>query len=521
MILNITWELTDNTDVSIQILSKLYYSAVDTEAVLKKIGGLPNARMFDRNKAEIDFSYSLRTTVVGLGMVDPYPKEVHRDLYPDIVKALMRGVDKRVARLEHDAMKATLAVQRDHLAPDTKILRQGRDTYMNTTIKPLIDAYNKAAVEARVADNHYLSYRSSAVHGILIPFPSNAWDATMRDFGIAIPKTTMHDRKAVDKILKAAGDRQQAFFTAFAALYKVYKNVLQATDILASINPEFKVSWSHIGTKTGRYSARRFAIQSVHGVEFIRGAFIASPNKKLVGVDYDTLEMRILAALSKDDKLAAALNEGDFHSTTAERLDVDRKVAKAISFGINYGMGNKSLAKSAGKSEKEARAIVSRLAEVYPRTYAEFIPAVKDAAINGANTKTMVGRSINHNKWVFADKVESSELYKYHKTDIAGVLVKRGGATTGLSYLIQGTASDIYKKALFFITATTDFDTDEVKIKMLHHDEVIVEVDEDKAEKWAEIIDECMGRAAYEVLGETKVVFTTSYKIGDNWFNVK
>lgn len=124
----------------------------------------------------------------------------------------------------------------------------------------------------------------------------------------------------------------------------------------------------------------------------VRRAFVAAPGKVLLGADYSQAELRVLAHLSEDAGLIDAFQQGeDFHAAVAAQLGVDRRSAKAINFGIIYGLGANALANDLDISSTEARTFIDKYFTTFPGVRA-FIEAKKREAADLGYVSTLFGR---------------------------------------------------------------------------------------------------------------------------------
>jgi DNA polymerase-1 len=238
----------------------------------------------------------------------------------------------------------------------------------------------------------------------------------------------------------------------------------------------------------------------------IRGAFVARPGYKLIVADYSQIELRILAHISRDAKLKDAFQKGmDVHQKTAAEVfgvSLDnvtpemRRKAKEINFGLAYGMGAYKMAYRLGIDIKEAQHQIDIYFYNFPgiKTYMETTPSF--VAENGY-IKTLYGRKRFFKDFTTLPKREQSAQIRMI-----------------INYPMQGLAADIIKLAMLKLDKEiTAFDA---KLLLQVHDELIVEVREEQAEKLCKVMVEVMETAL-----DLEVPLVVNASIVDNWLASK
>jgi len=236
----------------------------------------------------------------------------------------------------------------------------------------------------------------------------------------------------------------------------------------------------------------------------VRQAFIAPPNKKIMAADYSQIELRIMAHLSGDEGLLKAFAAGaDVHkATAAEMFGVElsevtgdqRRSAKAINFGLIYGMSAFGLAKQLNVGRQEAQGYVDRYFEKYPgvRTYMDNIRA---QASEKGYVETLFGR----------------RLY-LPEINAKNGLLRQAAERTAINAPMQGTAADIIKRAMIAVhvwLTTSDVDA---RMIMQVHDELVFEVAEDQIDRVKEHVQRLMQSAAI-----LSVPLIVDVGVGNNW----
>ncbi|MGL5814873.1 MAG: DNA polymerase I [Aeromonas sp.] len=237
----------------------------------------------------------------------------------------------------------------------------------------------------------------------------------------------------------------------------------------------------------------------------IRQAFIPSAGYKLVAADYSQIELRIMAHLSGDKGLLTAFAEGkDIHKATAaevfgvalEAVTTDmRRSAKAINFGLIYGMSAFGLAKQLGIGRAEAQKYMDLYFERYPGVL-DYMERTRQQAEAQGYVETLFGRRL------YLPDIKSRN---------AGL--RKGAERAAINAPMQGTAADIIKRAMIGVDGWIQGITDgSIHMLMQVHDELVFEIREEKLEEYVTIIKEKMSAAA-----DLHVPLVVEAGVGDNW----
>ena len=289
-------------------------------------------------------------------------------------------------------------------------------------------------------------------------------------------------------------------------LYSTY-----AVGLLNEIAPDGRIhtTYKQTETRTGRISSAEPNIQNIpvrtpRGREF-RRFFVAANGKKFVDADYSQIELRLLAHISDDKTMIDAFRSGeDIHTITASQVFNQppewvtpemRSSAKAVNFGIVYGIGAFSLSKDIGVSVKQADEYIRAYLEKYSGVARYMERTVEDAKKNGY-VRTMFGRR----RYI-------PELKASNKN------VQALGKRIAMNTPIQGTAADIIKLAMVRVYKRLKRELPEARLILQVHDELIVEAEEKDAQRAAEILREEMENAA-----SLSVPLTADAKIGNSWY---
>lgn len=281
--------------------------------------------------------------------------------------------------------------------------------------------------------------------------------------------------------------------------------------LLKVIEPDGRIHtrFNQVETRTGRISSLEPNLQNIPirtelGRE-MRKFFIAGEGKKFVDADYSQIELRVLADLSDDKNMIDAFNSGDdIHAITASQVfgiplelvtPQFRSRAKAVNFGIVYGIGAFSLAKDIGVSNGEAKQYIENYLAHYSGV--------------DAYMKRMIelAREKGYSETLFKRKRYLPELSsKNHMLRAFGERVAR-------NMPIQGTAADIIKIAMVRVDDRLKAENMRSRLILQVHDELIVESPEEEAEKALEIVTQEMENAC-----KMKVLLRADGKIGNSWY---
>jgi len=278
-----------------------------------------------------------------------------------------------------------------------------------------------------------------------------------------------------------------------------------------NVNPRtgrVHTSYNQATAATGRLSSvepnlQNIPIRTEEGRR-IRQAFVAPPGWRIVAADYSQIELRIMAHLSGDAGLLAAFHGNrDVHRATAAEVfglpldQVDgnqRRAAKAINFGLMYGMSAFGLARQLGVGRGEAQDYMARYFSRYPGVR-EFMERVREQAHRDGYVETVFGRRLH--------------LDYIHSRNAAQ---RAGAERAAINAPMQGTAADIIKRAMISVDAWLLGQEDVARMLMQVHDELVFEVREDAVEAIRAGVRERMAAAA-----ELSVPLVVDVGVGANW----
>ena len=271
-------------------------------------------------------------------------------------------------------------------------------------------------------------------------------------------------------------------------------------------------TFQNLVTATGRLSSTEPNLQNIPvrtdlGAE-IRKMFIPRPGYVLVDADYSQIELRVLSHIAKDFVMQKAFREGqDVHAVTASQVfnvpleevtPLQRRHAKAVNFGIVYGISEFSLAEDIGVSRYEAKEYIDSYLENY-QGVRNYMKTVVENAREIGYTETMFGRRR------YIPELKSSNFN-----------IRQGAERIALNTPIQGTAADLIKIAMIFVYNALKDAYPEAKLILQVHDELIVECPEEIAEQVAELVSSKMESVAF-----MSVPLTAEAKWGKSWFEAK
>ncbi|MGN1085148.1 MAG: DNA polymerase I [Lachnospiraceae bacterium] len=265
-------------------------------------------------------------------------------------------------------------------------------------------------------------------------------------------------------------------------------------------------------TATGRLSSAEPNLQNIPvRMELgrkIRKAFVPAEGCVFVDADYSQIELRILAHLSEDEQLIRAYNEAEdihrltasqvFHTPYGEVTPAQRSNAKAVNFGIVYGISSFGLGQDLNISRKEAEDYINRYFETYPKVK-QYLDSLVEQAKNKGYVTTLFGRRRP------VPEISSSNFMQ-----------RSFGERIAMNSPVQGTAADIMKIAMLRVAERLKRDGSGAKVVLQVHDELLVETPLDEVSYVKRILREEMEAAA-----ELSVPLEVSVSVGNDWYETK
>lgn len=292
------------------------------------------------------------------------------------------------------------------------------------------------------------------------------------------------------------------------------------TDALAKVADKqgrVHTSYHQALTSTGRLSSSDPNLQNIpirtDTGRLIREAFVAPKGRVIMAADYSQIELRLMAHFSGDESLINAFkNNLDIHTATAAEImgkdlaDVtpnERRSAKAVNFGLLYGMGVFGLAKQLGVENGVAKDYIKRYFARYPAIH-DYMENTKSYAKSTGYVTTILGRKL------YAPNINSSNA-----------MIRQGAERASINAPLQGSAAEIIKLAM--IAVDKILPKDHAKLLLQVHDELVFEVESDKADEMGEIIKTAMQNVLTDTAKELgwDVAFTVplvvEVGVGNNW----
>ena len=363
-----------------------------------------------------------------------------------------------------------------------------------------------AELEAKIAEIEEEAYELAGEE-FNLNSPQQLGDILFEKLGLPVIKKTKTGYSTSAEVLEKLEGKHDII--PLISKYRTYQklNSTYVSPLEDYINPKtgrIHTTYNQRVTATGRLSStepnlQNIPIRSEEGRR-IRKVFVASAGKKLLAADYSQVELRILAHISQDEGLKKAYQEGaDIHSKTAEELfgmstGESRRKAKAVNFGIAYGISAWGLADRLEIGQKEAQEYIDLYFKRYPKVE-EYIEEQKAKAKDKGYVETIFNRRR------YLPEITSSN---YHRRQFAERMA--------INTPIQGSGADIMKMAMIDVdNALTESDL-AADILLQVHDELVLEVPEDEVKDTAQLVQKEMEAAA-----ELDVALDVDLKVGDNW----
>ncbi len=394
---------------------------------------------------------------------------------------------------------------------------------------PLVPVLARIERQGALVDARLLGEHSRELGARLVELEREAFALAGEEFNLGSPKqlgVILYEKlglPVLSKTAKGQASTAEAVLAELAeqdfALPKVlmqYRTLSKLkstyTDRLPEqINPRtgrIHTSYHQAVTATGRLSSsdpnlQNIPIRTAEGRR-IRQAFIAPPGYQLVAADYSQIELRIMAHLAQDEGLLYAFRHNmDVHRATAaevfgvelEQVSADqRRSAKAINFGLIYGMSAFGLAKQIGCDRKQAQDYIDRYFHRYPGVLAYMERTREQASVQGY-VETLFGRRL------YLPEIRSSNQG-----------LRKAAERTAINAPMQGTAADIMKRAMVRVDDWLGSSRVDARVILQVHDELVLEVREDQLQQVREGVCQLMSAAA-----ELSVPLLVEAGVGNNW----
>jgi DNA polymerase-1 len=400
---------------------------------------------------------------------------------------------------------------------------------LNDIEVPLSSVLAKMEQNGVLIDSQLLSQQSQTIATRIIDLEKEVHELAGESFNLGSPKQLQHilfekmSLPVVKKTPKGAPSTSEEVLQELALEYQLPKKIMEYrgltklkntyTDKLPKMihhrTGRVHTSYHQAVTATGRLSSsdpnlQNIPIRTPEGRQ-VRQAFIARPGYKVVAADYSQIELRIMAHLSKDEGLVSAFSAGkDIHSATAaevfgvplEEVSVnERRSAKAINFGLIYGMSAFGLSKQLNIGRYDAQQYMDLYFERYPGVLT-YMESTRESAKETGYVSTVFGRRL------YLPDIKASNAMR-----------RKGAERAAINAPMQGTAADIIKKAMIDVDAwINDISDEAILMTMQVHDELVFEIKEDYVDQYVAKIKSLMEKAV-----ELDVPLIVDVGVGNNW----
>lgn len=388
--------------------------------------------------------------------IDDLKAEMMYELFTDIEIPLVSVL----ARMEYNGIKC-----------DKDILNKQKEDVL-TRIKELEkDIYELCGVEFNIAS------------------PKQLGEILFEHLNLPHGKKTGKNYKTSADVLEKLIDEHPVIkkILEYRNVSKLYNTYLEGLNKYIMEDGKIHTIYKQTLTRTGRLSSVEPNLQNIPARDElgrnVRKAFLPC-NDEFLSADYSQIELRILAHISKSDELIQAfVNGDDIHTKVAadifsKRMEdvtkTERRTAKAVIFGIVYGISGFGLGENIGISPKEARQFIDRYFELYPGVK-NYMDMIKKDAYDCGYVRTLFNR-----------KRVIDELHN------SNFMIRQGGERIALNTPIQGTSADIIKKAMVEIDKAFYYNNIESKMLLQIHDELVFDVKKEEKEKVTDIVKTIM-----------------------------
>jgi DNA polymerase-1 len=410
-----------------------------------------------------------------------------------------------------------------------KLMQQPKLLKLYTEMEvPLISVLARIENNGVLIDTDMLAQQSLELSGQINSLELLAHDLAGQTFNLGSPKQIqdiLYDRlklPVLKKTPKGQPSTEESVLQELALSYPLPKVILEHRSLsklkstyidklpqqVDGQTGRIHTSYHQAIAATGRLSSsdpnlQNIPIRSTEGRK-IRQAFIASEGRKIVAADYSQIELRIMAHLSADEGLLKAFTDGeDVHRATAaevfgvapERVTNDlRRSAKAINFGLIYGMSSFGLGQQLGLSRNQAQSYIDLYFARYPGVK-NYMDRIKEQAREQGYVETIFGRRL------YLPEINSRNAAR-----------RQYAERTAINAPMQGTAADIIKRAMIAVDRWLYLENPDAKMIMQVHDELVFEIAQDQVDDCAAKIRSIMCAAV-----ELEVPLIVDIGIGNNW----
>ncbi|MCQ2554386.1 MAG: DNA polymerase I [Clostridia bacterium] len=395
---------------------------------------------------------------------------------------------------------------------------------------PLVKVLASMEVTGIRIDPSYLDEFSSSIASRIAELENSIWNLAGEKFnikstqqlgvilfeklGLESGKKTKTGYSTSAEVLEKLKDSHEIIpnILEYRNLTKLQSTYVDGMKPLISKDSRIRAHFNQTVTQTGRISCTEPNLQNIPIRQELgrklRNAFLADDGYTLIGADYSQIELRVLAHLSEDESLVSAFNNGeDIHKLTASRVlgipmdqvtSLDRSKAKAVNFGVIYGMSQFGLSEELNIPRKDAEEYIREYFYKHPKVK-EYMDLQKEFAKDKGYSLTFMGRKRT------IPEIKSSNF-----------MVRSLGERLAMNSPIQGSAADIIKLAMIKVYNELEKNFPDSKLILQVHDELIINAKKDDREAIMELLRRNMEEAVSLI-----VKLEVSLNTADNWYELK
>ena len=520
-------EISSYKDLFLNNINKYTYDLKKCIVVLNNLGIVINNCNYDAMIATYLLDYVIKDDISFVARQFDYEIPMYEDLY---------GSDKRPKQISNEDLKVVCCRKakfiyetRDRILKE--IADAGEEELFNNIEMPLASVLADMEIVGVKVDVSYLSkmeeelkeqmntleksiYEDSGVE-FNIMSPSQLGKVLFETLSIPYPKRVKNNKYSTSKdILDKIRDIHPIVdkILEYRTLSKLYTNYAVGLQNEVREDGRIHTIFTQTLTRTGRLSSISPNLQNIPArseySKLVRKAFIPDSGSKILSSDYSQVELRVFAHMSNAINLIQAfIEDKDIHAKTAAdifKVSLDevtkdmRRTAKAVNFGILYGISSFGLSEDLGIDIATAKKFISNYLETYPGIL-EYMEKEKTMAYQNGYVKTLMNR-----------KRVIEELNNKN------FMIRSSGERMALNTPIQGTAADILKKAMVEIYA--EFNRRNLKSKMLIqvHDELVFNVVNEELDVVEEVVRDIM-----ENTFKLSVPLKVDIEVGNDWYEAK
>jgi len=418
--------------------------------------------------------------------------QLHQTLHPKLME--INSLGKLYTDIEAPLLKVLQAIERNGVLIDESMLEKQSDQFAITLQELESKAHSLAGAEFNLSSPKQL--QEILYDQLSLPIlkktpkgqPSTAESVLQRLAGEFPIVQTILNYRTTAKLKTTYTDKLPLMVNQDTGrVHTSYHQAVTATGRLSSSDPNLQ----------------NIPIRTAEGRR-IRQAFIAPKGAQILAADYSQIELRIMAHNSQDPGLLDAFQAGlDIHQATAAEIfsvDLDsvsaeqRRSAKAINFGLIYGMSAFGLTRQLGITRGDAQEYIELYFARYPQVKI-YMDAIRNQAKESGFVETVFGRRL------YLPDIDSRNYQR-----------RQYAERSAINAPMQGTAADIIKKAMIDLERRLVEESIDAKIIMQVHDELVLEVKDNSVDAVSEIVTEAMGKAA-----DLDVALKVDLGVGENW----